>query len=344
MDKYEHGGNADKNIIQYDFSANINPLGLPKGVRQVLCERVDAFTAYPDPYCAALREAIGRKECVDTAQVACGNGAVELIYKLLAVKRPERVLIPVPAFVEYEKAVSECGGQAVFFDMPEPFILTEDILPVLSEQCIDMVIICTPNNPTGQLIAPDLLQQIVDICVKQNIMLLIDACFMGFVDEAEQLEIHSDSNQVVILKAFTKLYAMAGLRLGYLLCKDTRLVERLQRFGPSWSVSVPAQLAGMAALGESSYVKQTKQLVAEERKYLEEALLAFHLQVYPSQANFILFYSDIPLADKLRGMGIAVRCCENYRGLGAGYYRIAVRSHQENVLFVQSLREILEEK
>lgn len=344
MKKYEHGGSVDKNKIQYDFSVNVNPMGLPESVSQVLQEQIHAFTCYPDPHCIALRTAIAEHEHIKASQVVCGNGAAELIYKLLAVKKPKRVLIPAPAFVEYEKAVLECGGQVVYYDMPEPFVLTEDIIPVLTQQDIDMIILCSPNNPTGQLIEAGLLQRIKDVCIEYDVILLLDACFMGFVNAQLPQSIITTSKQVVILKAFTKLYAMAGLRLGYMLCRDAALLDEVQTYGPCWNVSVPAQLAGLAALKETSYVEETKKLIEEERTYLENTLGALGVRVYPSHANFILFYCKTPIMAGLRQAGIAIRSCENYRGLGKGYYRIAVRSHAENVFLIEALTRILENK
>lgn len=341
MKRYEHGGHIDPDIIQYDFSANLNPMGLPESVRQVLKHKTDAFSRYPDPDCVRLREAIARHENVSPSQVVCGNGAAELIYKLLAVKRPKRVLIPAPTFVEYEKAVAECGGEVVYYDMPEPFGLTEDIIPVVAKQNIDMVILCSPNNPTGQLIPLKLLCQIIEVCIQYDVTLLLDACFYGFVREEMPQQEMIKYKQMVIVKAFTKLYAMAGLRLGYILCQDESLAERIGNYGPCWNVSVPAQLAGVAALKESAYVEETKCLIERERIFLEHALRKLGFRVYPSQANFILFYCRKPIMDGLRQAGIAIRCCENYRGLSGDYYRIAVRCHEENVVLIEALKKIV---
>lgn len=340
MDTYAHGGNVDRTIIQYDFSANINPLGLPRGVEQVLRQSTDAFAQYPDPDCRVLREEIAGQEGVDPSLVVCGNGAVEMIYKLLAVKRPRRVLIPAPSFVEYEKAVLECGGQVVYYDMPEPFVLNRDIIHVLRQERVDMVILCSPNNPTGRVIDDGLLQQLMDICIECNVLLLLDACFLGFVRERQERTMPA-CRQLVVVKAFTKLYAMAGLRLGYICCQDAFLAEEIRRHGPCWNVSVPAQLAGVAALKEAAYVEETRRLIEEEREYLSDRLRSMGLRVYPSQANFILFYCKTPIVEGLRRAGIAIRSCENYRGLSGDYYRIAVRLHEENVILAKALADIL---
>lgn len=379
MERYGHGGDIDSRKITYDFSASINPLGLPDGVRQALAEGIAQYEKYPDPRCRALVQAISNEENVPEDYVVCGNGASELLYKLLQVKRPKRVLLAAPCFVEYEKAVIECGGDVCYYErkQEQQLCLDEEILGCLSgkkENRVDMVILCSPNNPNGDVVAPDLMSQIINQCTAHGITLVIDQCFIGFCEfeksgdsriistgknvtvsqcqsgrvmtgvgrppKENPFIIYPQYDNIIVLKAFTKLYAMAGLRLGYLLCSDTAMNQKIRQTGQCWNVSVPAQLAGIAALKEKSYVEQTKRVIRRERTWLAGMLLELGLRVYPSEANFLLVYSPLALADALEKKGIAIRDCGNFKGLGEGYYRIAVRGHEENVVLVREIENI----
>lgn len=145
----------------------------------------------------------------------------------------------------------------------------------------------------------------------------------------------------MILKAFTKLYAMPGLRLGYVLCGDEALAGCIRSCGQCWAVSVPAQVAGIAALKETEYVKETLKIISKEREYLFKALSVLGMKVYPSEANFLLFRCDKPLDRLLLKEGIAIRSCENYEGLEYGFFRIAVRSHNENEILIRAIERVL---
>ena len=146
-----------------------------------------------------------------------------------------------------------------------------------------------------------------------------------------------------ILKAFTKSYGMAGLRLGYCLTADSALLAAMSRAVQPWNVSIPAQAAGVAALGEVAFLQHTRQIIFEERCFLQEQLAALGIKVNPSSANYLLLYSSVPLQKKLLEKDILIRNCANYHGLDTGWYRIAVKNHKENQVLISALAEILEE-
>ncbi len=352
MEPYAHGGDVYSEKITYDFSANINPFGMPASVKKVLREQVDLYANYPDPQCRELKCALAEHEGVPTSHIVCGNGASELLYQVIEKKQPKRVLLPVPSFVEYEKAVLEAGAEILYYRRkPETgFKLGEDLLTFLSgaehvgdtkNLPVDMVILCNPNNPDGALISPAFMVRILNCCECAGITLVVDECFLDFTGQYYSHRVQPEQKNVIILKAFTKIYAMAGLRLGYVLCADTVFNEELAQMGQCWNVSVPAQLAGVAALGEQMYVTQTRSLIETERLWLSGHLRELGFRVFPSAANFILFYSEIELSDALRKFGIGIRDCANYHGLGEGYYRIAVRTHEENKILIDTIEHIL---
>lgn len=335
MKQFEHGGNYTTDIL--DFSVNINPLGLPQSVKEVLKCSIDSFTKYPDPYCTELIKKISENENISPKKIVCGNGADDLIYRLIYAVKPSHALLTAPTFTEYEKALTEIGCKLRFHTLSESenFILTSRIFNDLHD--VDIVFLCNPNNPTGSVIEPELLSDIIRYCSKHNILLVIDECFFGFCDKVSL----SITDNIVVLKAFTKLYAMAGLRLGYMLFGNAEIAKKVWNIGQYWSVSVPAQLAGTVALDEKEYLYKSITLIKNERKYLSESLSSMGIKVYPSDANFIFFKCGFPIDKLLLNEGIAIRNCENFRSLNNDFFRIAVRKHNENVRLINAVKKIM---
>lgn len=338
----KHGGNDLSLDIIYDFSANISPVGMPEGVRQAAVDAVMVSEGYPDPFCFELREKIGEKYGVPADNIVCGNGADDLIYRAVSALKPERALIVSPAFSEYRKALAENGCEVNEYVLSEEngFEVTEEILSHICGQ--DMFFLCTPNNPTGRIIAPDVLGRISRECEKNGAFLVCDESFMGFTGREKELSaIRSLNDKTIILSSFTKLYAMAGLRLGCAVCGDKDIAEKISGTGQYWSVSAPAQAAGIAALDEEEYVCKAAELVKNEREYLQNELSASGVKSYPSDANFILFRADEALGEALLREGILVRCCGDYSGLDSSFYRIAVKKHDENEVLISAMRRCL---
>ena len=144
-----------------------------------------------------------------------------------------------------------------------------------------------------------------------------------------------------ILKAFTKLYGMAGVRLGYGLCADGKLLAQMRSAGQPWSVSSLAQAAGIAALGQGDYVERVRTLVEEERPYLLAGLRALGLRVIAGRANYLLFRAAKTLGEEMEERGVVLRGCGNYPGLDDTWYRTAVRTRKENDILLQTLKEVL---
>lgn len=337
----QHGGNIFANPVQYDFSANLNPLGLPESVRQAVFDHSDLWEHYPDPYCTELRKAIAEYENYPAEKIVCGNGADDLLYRIVSAFRPEKALICVPAFGEYQKALSEynCSVTEYLLSENNNFLLTDDFLEILKPD-INMLILCHPNNPTGRCIPAELLGRIAEICNKNKILFLCDECFLDFVPDGISLRNFMHEN-MIILKAFTKIYAMAGLRLGYVLTGNPEYARKIQHTGQFWSVSAPAQTAGISALKEKNYLEKTLKLIPQERKFLQDSLSELKIKYYPSEANFILFRAEPDLKTKLLSEKILIRECSNYTGLDETFYRIAVRNHQENQVLISALRRCL---
>lgn len=339
----EHGGDIYSREIKLDFSANLNPSGMPESVKNALINSMSEWESYPDPLCRELRCALSEYENFPAENIVCGNGAADLIYRLVSAVNPKKAVITAPSFSEYEKALTENKTEITRYYLLEKsdFILDEGILNVL-DGSVDMLFLCSPNNPTGQLVPEKILKAAAEKCLENNIVFICDECFLPFVTDSKCKSIRRFMNEkIVILKAFTKIYAMAGLRLGYALFGDKKLAEKVQNTGQYWSVSTPAQLAGIAALQEKDYIEKTVELIKKEREFLMAELIKFGFKVFNSEANFIFFRCEFPLDEVLLKEKIAVRNCSNYEGLSEGYYRIAVRNHEENTMLISAVRRCL---
>ena len=236
-----------------------------------------------------------------------------------------------------------CTVERFFLREQEDFAVTDAFCAAIRPG-VDMVFLCQPNNPTGQLTALPLVEQILHRCAACGTLLVVDECFLDFLPDHA---LHTakgllGEGNLVILKAFTKLYGMAGVRLGYALSADTALLEQMQACGQPWGVSSLAQAAGLAALEETAYVEKVRALIAEQRPRLTDGLRALGLRVLDGKANYLLFQAPETLGEALRQRGAVLRSGANYPGLGPGWYRTAVRTGPENEQLLKFLAEVLE--
>lgn len=348
--KLVHGGDwagyrAEFGRDALDFSANVSPLGLPAGVAAAITNALPTADRYPDPLCRQLRAALAGAEGVPADWILCGNGAADLIFRLALAVRPRRALLPAPTFAEYEAALQTvgCAVQRVFLREENELAVTEEFIDAVTPET-DIVFLCQPNNPTGQVTPPALVERLVRRCAECGAVLVVDECFLDFLPDRDAWtakQLLRDAPQLIILKAFTKLYAMAGVRLGYALCGDATLLEKMRGAGQPWAVSSLAQAAGLAALQETAYAGAVRALIAEQRPRMAAGLRALGLRVMDGQANYLLFRATPDFGEKLRRRGAVVRSCANYPGLDAAWYRTAVRTAEENTRLLQIMGEIL---
>lgn len=349
-----HGGDVEGFFREYgrephDFSANCNPLGLPETAAKAIISSLGSADRYPDPLSRKLSEAISENLKVASDSIFLGAGAAEVIFRLAQALKPKKALLIAPGFAEYELALTSVGCETVFHHLSPDngFTITTSYLDGLTDD-IDIVFLCNPNNPTGRLIDPMLLLRILSACSEKNIYLVLDECFNGFLKDPEALSLRKylpENPHLVILGAFTKIYGMAGLRLGYCLSCNKVLIEMLRNVGQPWSVSSVAEAAGIAAMKDRDYLESSLKLINEEREHLTKGLRDCGLEVYDAAANYIFFKSPLPeLGERCREKGFLLRDCSNYRALCKGYYRIAVRGSEENKLLLEAISDILNDE
>ncbi len=343
MSTHVHGGDVYRYENYLDFSSNCNPLGTPRQVQEAVEQAAGSLVHYPDVRCAKLKSALSAFEAVPEEQLICGNGAAELIFSLCLARKPAKALLLAPTFAEYEQALRSVGCEVLFHTLKREadFIPDASVASDIRDQQPDLVFFCNPNNPTGVLSDRSLLIQILEACESVEALLVVDECFLDFVREPAACTMKTvlpDTDALFILKAFTKRYAMAGVRLGYGMSRNGALLNRMEEVTQPWNVSSPAQAAGIAALGLSEYVKEGRQMVFTEREFLKKEMETLGLHVYEPSANYLFFEGPEGLCEALRGEKILIRDCSNYRTLRPGDYRVAVRTHEENKKLLAALK------
>ena len=351
--KQEHGGNLRHLATQagipedvlLDFSANLNPLGPPEWYRALINSRLHETLHYPDPECLALREAAKERYGTGIEEVLPGNGSSELIHLLPRLFPSSRAVIMAPAYSEYTLACKRAGM------MIEKVILKEEtgfkfqpglLEPVLRKN--DLVFIGQPNNPTGEICDADALRELA--LRHPSVTFVMDEAFADFVVEMDSLTKRRPANVLVML-SLTKFYAMPGLRLGCAI-GEPAIIRRMKELLPPWSVNTLAQAVGVAALKDKSYAEHTRKYVREQREALTHELQDIDgLTVYTGEANFVLVRIDKKkmqahqLAEELLKKGIAIRLCDNFDGLDSRFFRVAVRTGDENARFCDAIRTVL---
>ena len=344
-----HGGDIYRNRVTFDFSVNVNPYGMPESCERAIIDSLKNASCYPDCEMTELREKLAQKELGEKAaaeNVIAGNGASEIIYALCQALKPKTALVTAPAFKEYENAVQIAEGKVLYEELKEAesFALTERILERITPE-LDLLFLCNPNNPTGQIMERELLIKIAKRCEETATWFFLDECFLPFMDDEEEFtmkESLKDFPHLMILKAFTKIYGMAGIRFGYLLSENKEILEKIRGVMQPWNVSIPAQAAAMAAIDEDEFVLKTKKLIREERELLLSEMNAMGVEIIGEpKANYIFFKGKEDLAKRFLEKGVLIRSCNNYTGLGEGYFRIGIRTPEANKDFVRIMKEIL---
>jgi threonine-phosphate decarboxylase len=344
----EHGGNIYRASEEtgipvreiIDFSASINPLGVPDSVAAVIRENIPLLVHYPEPFAESLARHLGGHLDVAPQTVLCGNGSTELIYLVVRALAPRRALIPAPTFSEYERACSMLNGTSCVH-YPLSRESNFDIDPdgfIRSMAGCDMAFLCNPNNPTGTVLGRDAVLVLAKAAQHLSCYLVVDEAFIDFTPEHSVVHEVAKYSHLIVLRSLTKYYALSGLRIGYGVF-PAALVQRMKDHKEPWTMNSLAQKAGIAALDDRSYQERTAAVMAEEKRYLENGLDSLKIDRVASSANYCLLKMNNAqeVIASLRTKGVLVRDCSNFTGLDKTYMRVAVRSREENSALLKEL-------
>ncbi len=359
----DHGGNihaasrktgiAEKRIL--DFSASINPLGMPEAARLAMTRQISLLGHYPEPFAEGLSDQLGRMLGLSSHSIICGNGSTELIYLIPRVLKPKQVLITAPTFSEYEKACRVSSVARVIhyeLDKNNNFdIDTDDFIAHMkglsgstspnARQNGKLAFLCNPNNPTGRIVRQDAVLRIAKAAKKLKCHLVVDEAFIDFCPGESVAPEVAGNPYLMVLRSLTKFYALAGLRLGYGIFPQA-VVDRFREQKEPWTVNRLATAAGSASIQDRAYQKRTLKILHEEKLFMAEEFTKQGIRYLPTSANYYLM--QIKNAQRvisvLREKGILVRDCSNFSGLDKTYIRVAVRSRRENSRLIREVARL----
>src|SRR3989339_1813162 len=344
----KHSTNYRNNGI-LDFSANINPLGFPENVRTIIFENFDDILHYPDIDCTSLRKYIGQKIRHSEDEIIVGNGSTELFYLIPRALKPAKGIVFQPTFSEFAEAL-KCSHAEILNNVlkeEEDFCFTYQE-SYFDDKKVKMVFLCNPNNPTGQLVE----KAVILSMVKQHpdITFVMDEAFIDFVDEPGKYSVTHKAGtlrNLIVVRSLTKFYGFPGLRIGYLVA-HMDLVKKMMEYKEPWSVNALAQCAATAALEDKEFFSRSREFMFHERMHLFNELSEIQgLSPYKPTANYIFVkinlsgVTSLLLHERLLEHGIAIRDCSNFIGLNNNYFRIAVRTRDENMRLISTLKTLL---
>ncbi len=323
-----------------DFSASINPLGVPDTVAAAIQDYIQYLPHYPEPFADQLTADLGVHLDIDPQTILCGNGSTELIYLVVRALAPGRVLIPEPTFSEYERACSMQRGTSIAghrLAREYNFDIDPDAYINAMAGC-DMAFLCNPNNPTGRLLQRDAVDAIAAEAERMSCYLVVDEAFIDFVPGYSVLDRVAGRSHLIVLRSLTKFYALSGLRIGYGVFPGA-LAAFVKKYKEPWTTNALAQTAGIAAISDTAYQEKTMTLIQGEKQFLEAGLRSAGIAYTPSAANYYLISMEIAgeVIVSLRKKGMLVRDCSNFPGLGGSFIRIAVRSRKESEALLREL-------
>jgi threonine-phosphate decarboxylase len=327
-----------------DFSANINPLGPPPALKEKWNGFYQEITVYPDPFAVKLKSRIAESEQISNDSILIGNGGAELITLVARFLTGKKVLVVEPTFSEYEKAcrANHCEIQYHHLKGPDFALSIEELR--LSISSADALFLCNPNNPTGIPYPVSTILSIIEECVKQNCFVILDEAFYDFLlDYHSFIPYINKFPNLIIIRSMTKMFAIPGLRLGY-LAATPEIIAKLSRLQPHWSINTIALLAGELCLQTKEFIKETQVYIWEERERLNTFFNKNNFEITPSQVNFYLlrdpFLTDqFSLFEFLLHRGIIPRHTFNFPGLEGNWLRFAIKSKQENSALMEVLLE-----
>jgi threonine-phosphate decarboxylase len=333
-----------------DFSANINPRGLPvKALERLVRDASDArlLSFYPDPSARRLREALGRQLMVDFESVVVGPGAEALLGPILRCLAPPSALVPVPAFSEYRRVCAQAGIAFAPFalERSESFrVPVEDFCRRIEAARHGVVLLNNPHNPSGATLQAGEVRRVVEAVEGTGATLVLDEAFIDYVPAASLVREAAARPGLIVVRSLTKFYGCPALRVGYAVAHP-ETSARIASLLPTWPVTQLAIDALIEAIADREYGEASLAENVEQRERLAGMLSGLGLTVFPSSANYLLIElaEAMPRAAELRARllrehRILIRNCDSYEGLTTGrYVRVAVRTGAQNDILIQAL-------
>lgn len=340
-------------IIQ--FGANVNPLGLSEHFKSELSKNLDVICSYPDREYLALRQDIAAYCHTDYSFCIVGNGSTELIAQSIQSLRPKKAMVIAPSYSEYENELKKAGSEITYFPLSEEDdfrLKTQKLFHALGKDC-DLLICCNPNNPTSGFIPISDMKEILEYGRNENITVIVDETYAEFTEDIRQVSaipLVKEYENLIVLRGISKFYAAPGLRLGYAITSNKKTREEIVKALNPWSVNSVAATAAGILFRDEDFIRKTKKLIADERRFCVEELNQIKgLKVFSPSANFVLVkitdenrHSD-ELFDFCIRKKLMIRDCATFPYLNEQFFRFCFMKHEENILLLQAIKEFMED-
>lgn len=340
-------GIKKENIIS--FSANVNPLGISPKLKEGIAIHIDCITSYPDRDYVSLREAIASYCSTEVENVIVGNGSTELISLFIQIEQPKKAMVLGPTYSEYEREIALGGGRTIYYPLKEEMNFKLDVNHFISKlgEDIDLLVLCNPNNPTGSAIDKHEMRLILDACKEHDIFVMVDETYVEFAEDVtavSAIPLTRTYENIVILRGTSKFFAAPGLRLGYAICSNAALMQRMNQRKNPWTINSIAVVAGKLMFSDTDYIKATRQLISDERKRLFDIFEASDdFKPFWPSSNFMLLKILKPgltsqeLFDRCIKEGLMIRDCSTFPYLGDNYIRFCFMKPEDNDKLVNQL-------
>lgn len=333
-----HGGDIYNNSVDIDFSVNLNPYARSRSEDR----------AYPDIEQKRLREALAASENVGSQNVFAGCGASQLLMAAALAIRPQTALLIEPCFSGYAHVLEACPGcsiRRVFLKEEDGFALTGDVLESLTDD-VDLLFLADPGNPSGRNIDEKLLIRILDSAKDHGISVILDDSFHTLSDgyaPAGRAGLIERYPELFVIRSFTKSFALPGIRMGYVISMAEN-IEKIRKHLPEWNLPAPAQESMLECIKESRdgrFYEESLKMIRKERQILSEKMSELGFKVFDSNTVFLLIKGREGIYEELLKDGILIRKCDDFCGLDAHFYRVAVRTHEDNEKLINALEKTI---
>jgi len=329
------------------LGSNENPIGPSSLAIESIEKNLHLISQYPETNLNNLIKGIALYSGVSSSNVIIGgDGADELLDVLgkAFIEPGDEIIIPIPGYMYYEFTLKTHGAIPIYakWDVPSNTLDVDSVINAISPKS-KLIFLCTPNNPTGGLISKE---DIIKVIESTDAIVVVDEAYFEY-SNVNNVDLLKDYKNLFILRTFSKVLGLAGMRIGYGL-SNPEILEYMYRVKPVFSLTKLSEIAATATLQDKEYIKRSTEVSIESREFLYKSLLKFkNLTVYKSKANYLLV--DIrntglkanQLSEKLMEKGVIVRDCTSFKGLDEYWIRVSVGTIKEDKKFINILHNLI---
>lgn len=326
------------------LASNENPLGPPEACVTAMHQAIKSLHRYPDDSYYQLKEKIGKKFKVNPSNIIMGAGSSDII--LGAAKgllgKEDYTVISDQSFILYWLAVQSVNGNLIRVPLQNYTYDLEAMAKAIDER-VKLVYIANPNNPTGTMVTGEEMDKFMD-SIPEDVVVVYDEAYREYIDDPDfpdPMKYYERGDNIIIARTFSKIYGLAGLRVGYGIAKE-EIIKALLRVRSSFNVNSIANAAALAALDADDYVEKAIKVNNEGKAYITAELEKLGMKIIPSVTNFILVdtdYDTTELYTKLQRLGVIVRPMKAFGMPNA--FRITIGLKEENEKLINALKKVI---